>query len=539
MNIEACLFAACALLMVSHPMVASFDTRRDLRQSLLSEPASGARRAVAWDLRPGARVSGSIELVRPLAAGGMGQVWLAEHRGLDIQVAVKFMRREVADDPVSVSRFEQEAKLAARIKSPHVVEVFDYDVTDSGLPFIVMESLRGRDLETVVENGRTLGIGDTARVLVQVCKALTKAHAMGVIHRDIKAENVFVVQDEGVPTIKVLDFGVAKETSSEHTITLSGTTVGTPAYMSPEQLFHPRDIDLRTDLWAIAVLVYRCLTGNFPFEGESFPSVCLSVSKGKFAPPSAYNSGLPGGLDAWFKKAFHKNLEARFSSAAEMSEAFLNELRKADLLPAWAEPGATEVAPSSATQLSAGVPFSSSPAALRRRAWLRMGAVGVGMALATLFFFEIAPPPVRAAVRATVADMATQATERAQDWAVNEGFLPASASDIDTPWATATNSAKEIAWLPLPSPLALAEREAAFVVDSRRGVAVRSDQIVPRASTPLPVSRPLLVSREVEPWAASAPAAPPSSIADSAPPSAPMAPPPEAPADLATIRFGL
>ena len=238
-------------------------------------PGSGPRTAVASDLRPGRRVSGSIELVRPLASGGMGQVWLAEHRGLDIQVAVKFMRREVADDPVSVTRFEQEAKLAARIKSPHVVEVFDYDVTESGVPFIVMESLRGRDLETVLQNGKSLGIADTARVLVHVCKALSKAHGVGIIHRDIKAENVFVVQDEGAPLIKVLDFGVAKETSAKHGISLSGTTVGTPAYMSPEQLFHPKEIDLRTDLWATAVLVYRCLTGSFPFEGESFASVCL------------------------------------------------------------------------------------------------------------------------------------------------------------------------------------------------------------------------------------------------------------------------
>ena len=206
------------------------------------------------------------------------------------------------------------------------MEVLDYDVTESGVPFIVMESLRGQDLETVLQNGKTLGVSDTARVLVHVCKALSKAHAEGVVHRDIKAENVFVVQDEGGPLIKLLDFGVAKETSIEHGISLSGTTVGTPAYMSPEQLFHPKETDHRTNLWAAAVLVYRCLTGSFPFDGESFASVCLSVSKGKFAPPSAVNSGLPAGIDAWFKKAFHKNLAVRFSSAREMKEAFLCEL---------------------------------------------------------------------------------------------------------------------------------------------------------------------------------------------------------------------
>src|SRR5689334_4137334 len=121
--------------MVSHPMVASFDMRSALGSAVLSsEPTSSVRAPISWsDLRPGRRVSSSIELVRLIASGGMGQVWLADHKGLDIEVAVKFMRRDVADDPVSLARFEQEAKLAARIKSPHVVEVFDYDVTDGGI----------------------------------------------------------------------------------------------------------------------------------------------------------------------------------------------------------------------------------------------------------------------------------------------------------------------------------------------------------------------------------------------------------------------
>jgi tRNA A-37 threonylcarbamoyl transferase component Bud32 len=489
-------------------------------------------------------VSGSIELVRPLASGGMGQVWLAEHRGLDIQVAVKFMRREVADDPVSLSRFEQEAKLAARIKSPHVVEVFDYDVTDTGIPFIVMESLRGRDLETVLQNGKSLGVSDAARVLVHVCKALAKAHSVGVIHRDIKAENVFVVQEEdGGALIKVLDFGVAKETSVEHGISLSGTTVGTPAYMSPEQLFHPKEADHRTDLWATAVLVYRCLTGSFPFEGESFASVCLSVSKGKFAPPSALNGGLPAGLDAWFKKAFHKNLAARFSSAREMKDAFLDELRQADLLPPWAEPGQADVAPSSSGPSSGWAAPRSVPRSRVRRT--RVAQIGAAM-MGLLLVGAVGLP-----TRAKALGLAAVAGEHAYAWAAHAGFYPALTTDDDAPASmTERVGATEVRWLPPPSALALAERDGeAGRTEGLSSGAVRSDRAgyassdvlrlvrfdapaPPVAGNRLNVSEAQPSGLELDPYAVKTPSASPQTNPAVAAPTTP-------PADLATVRFGL
>jgi serine/threonine-protein kinase len=463
----------------------------------------------------------------------MGQVWLADHKALDIQVAVKFMRRDVADDPVSLARFEQEAKFAARIKSPHVVEVFDYDVTDTGIPYIVMESLRGRDLETVLQNGRTLGISDTARVVVHVCKALSKAHALGVIHRDIKAENVFVCQEDGIPLIKVLDFGVAKEVSTPVGISLSGTTVGTPSYMSPEQLFHPKEIDLRTDLWATAVLVYRCLTGSFPFEGESFASVCLSVSKGKFATPSALNSVLPGGLDGWFKKAFHKNLDARFSSATEMAEAFLNELSRADLLPAWAETSqATQSA--SSTKVSPG--FASTPRGRRRLRWT--GIAQVGAALAALAFYQAAPPPARAAV----ADVAGHAREMARTWAVNEGFYPPSLEPTDEGAAVNSSSgAAEVRWMFPALSAAAAERDVSHLDDrTERGAITRGAGTIRSFSAPQPVNFDIDASPARAP--APAPAEPFDPSVAPAPASTPNAAkeaPAAPPTDLATVRFGL
>jgi len=467
----------------------------------------------------------------------MGQVWLAEHKGLDIQVAVKFMKREMADDPVSLARFEQEAKLAARIKSPHVVEVFDYDVTETGVPFIVMESLCGRDLETVLQNGRTLGISDTARVLAHVCKALSKAHAAGVIHRDIKAENVFVCEEDGAPLIKVLDFGVAKETATPASISLSGTTVGTPSYMSPEQLFHPKEIDLRTDLWATAVLVYRCLTGSFPFEGESFASVCLSVSKGKFATASAINSVLPGELDAWFKKAFHRNLEARFSSAAEMSESFLNELRRADLLPSWAD---VEGPVSAATRVSP--PFQTSRPRVRRSP-LRSGFVQAGMAVATVLLFQIAPTPTRA----LVGDFAGHATALARAWGVAEGIVAPRLSGEDDAWSPRFDgSGSDATWSPSPLPTALAERDVPRSAEPVRAVARARDTSNARETNPYlaasraprdPVSAPLATTTLLPP--ASPDVVVPSDTSVAPTTGASKTAPETSNADLATIRFGL
>jgi serine/threonine-protein kinase len=453
----------------------------------------------------------------------MGQVWLAEHKGLDIQVAVKFMRRDVADDPVSAARFEQEAKLAARIKSPHVVEVFDYDVTASGVPFIVMESLSGRDLETTLQNGRTLRIVDTARVVVQICKALSKAHAVGVIHRDIKAENVFIVQEDGVPIIKLLDFGVARDVFPKTGISLSGTTVGTPVYMSPEQLFHPKEIDLRTDLWATAVLAYRCLTGSFPFEGESFPSVCLSVSKGKFAPPSAVNSGLPAELDAWFKKAFHKNLDARFSSASEMAEAFLDELRNADLLPDWAEPESLEVALSRRAPVS---PVTGTPR--RREPGRKVGRtrrLTMGTALAAMLMVGVVKLPSRG----TMTAIADRAAEQVRAWAVGEGWMPPPVALSEEPVAEGHDFEIRFA---TPSAPAHAEPDVARLDDVARVDVVRAT--ARRSGSPAFAPPPAAPVAAVGASAPSEPAPGPSPS-----PESPANGPTPAPSDLATIRFGL
>jgi serine/threonine protein kinase len=288
------------------------------------------------DLAPDGLISENIQLVALLGAGGMGNVWLADHLGLETQVAVKFMSSEIAADDDCAKRFGIEAKLAARIKSPHVVSILDYATTARGVPYIVMELLEGGDLEMRLRGDRRLGLEDSSRVVVQICKALSKAHALGIVHRDIKPDNIFLVEHEGEIFVKVLDFGIAKDEQRERSITASGTTMGTPSFMSPEQLFRPKEVDLRSDLWSTAVVAYRCLTGKLPFEGDNFAAMCISVHDGKFPPPSSLDSSLPRDLDAWFAKALSLDPRDRFQSAADMANAYLAVLDKARLLPTWA-----------------------------------------------------------------------------------------------------------------------------------------------------------------------------------------------------------
>jgi serine/threonine-protein kinase len=288
------------------------------------------------DLAPGVRISENIRLVSLLSTGGMAHVWIAEHAGLGVRVAVKFMSGELANDPECVARFGQEAKLAARIKSAHVVNILDCATTPAGLPYIVMELLLGTDLEMRFQAGAALSFEESSRVLVQICKALAKVHAFGIVHRDIKPENVFLSDSDGKVFIKVLDFGIAKDQANRASVTMPGTTVGTPSFMSPEQIFRPKEVDHRSDLWSTAVVAYRCLTGTLPFDGDTFGTMCLSIDHSKVAAPSTLDPSLPRGLDAWFEKALSIDPAARFQSASDMASAYLAELEKAHVLPPWA-----------------------------------------------------------------------------------------------------------------------------------------------------------------------------------------------------------
>lgn len=270
-------------------------------------------------MQPGKQIAENLRLVRLLGRGAMGSVWLADHLALQSQVAVKFMAPAMAEDEISIQRFRQEAKAAAEIRSPHVVQVFDHGQTDDGQLYIVMELLEGEPLDRRVKRLGALPQSQVLSLVVQTCKALAKAHERGIIHRDIKPANVFLLGEDEV-FVKLLDFGVAKFSGAEAiNMTAAGNMVGTPAFMSPEQLFHGREIDHRGDLWSVAVVAYYAITGVRPFEGATLGELCVSIKRGVFHMPSHLRAELPTEVDQWFVRAFHPDLGQRFRTAKEMA----------------------------------------------------------------------------------------------------------------------------------------------------------------------------------------------------------------------------
>jgi serine/threonine-protein kinase len=273
-------------------------------------------------IEPGAMPAEHLRLVRVLGRGGMGAVWEAEHLSLKTRVAVKFMLDRFASSGAETARFVREARAAAQVKSPHVAQVFDHGVTEDGTPYIVMEMLEGESLGARLERAGRLGLRETATILGQACRALGKAHAQGIVHRDVKPDNLFLVDQDGEPFVKVLDFGVAKHEGGDAAgMTSTGAVVGTPYYMSPEQMASSKHVDGRADLWSLGVVAYRCLTGELPFDGASIGAVCLAIERGRFAPASSRVPELGPAIDAFFGRALARAPDARFPTARDLGEA--------------------------------------------------------------------------------------------------------------------------------------------------------------------------------------------------------------------------
>jgi serine/threonine-protein kinase len=367
---------------------------------------------------PGEWVTESVRLERPIGGGAMGDVWLARHQALGAEVVVKLLRRGDVG-PEGEARFAQEARTIARLGSPYVVQVFDLGTTAGGQPFIVMELLRGEELKSRIEREGKLSLDDTVTLVTQLCRALARAHELGVVHRDIKPANLFLVEAGGALHLKVLDFGVAKVLHGDLDMTATGTLLGTPYYMSPEQLLQPRLVDHRADLWATAVVAYACLAGALPFHGDTLGALSVAVHAGDFRPLAELRPELPAALDAWMKRALRPRLEERFGDAAALAESFARAARAAEedapmemtgevkaLAPERAVEGLAarvDVAPALDTMLTAATPSKRvSARGVPRWVAALLGAVAV-VAVAAMWSARSTPSREAAAPSATTA----------------------------------------------------------------------------------------------------------------------------------------
>ncbi|MDP9001592.1 MAG: serine/threonine protein kinase, partial [Myxococcota bacterium] len=305
--------------------------------------------------RVGQLVGSKFRLDAVIGRGGMGTVWAATHVNLGHRVAIKLVAREFVRSPEVLRRFDAEAKAAARLQSRHVVQVFDSGVLDDGTPYIAMELLAGENLDQRVQRSGPMSSDEAIRTLAQCCKALARAHAAGIVHRDIKPENVFLARapDEDADVAKILDFGVAKitmELDGRTSATGTGALLGTPIYMSPEQVRGGKDIDHRTDLYSLGLVAFTIMTGKLAIDSETFGEVVLKICTHPLPSLCSLAPHLPAAMDGWFQRACAREAVDRHQSAQE----FIDTLRAAAGERAPLEAPVRPGPPTPSTLLSAG-----------------------------------------------------------------------------------------------------------------------------------------------------------------------------------------
>jgi eukaryotic-like serine/threonine-protein kinase len=281
----------------------------------------------AAGVEPGQILLGKYRIERVLGMGGMGVVVAATHVTLEERVAIKFLLPQALSSGEAVARFLREARAAVRIKSEHVARVTDVGQLENGAPYMIMEYLDGADLGTIGHSRGALRIEDGVEFVLQACEAIAEAHALGIVHRDLKPANLFLVtRADGTPSVKVLDFGISKVTGMSSSgadlgMTKTTTVMGSPLYMSPEQMASSRDVDARTDIWALGAILYELLTGTVPFQADTLTQLCVLILQQPA--PSLRNArpDAPAGLEQVIVRSLEKDRNRRFTNIAEFALA--------------------------------------------------------------------------------------------------------------------------------------------------------------------------------------------------------------------------
>ncbi|HEY4014211.1 MAG TPA: protein kinase [Polyangiaceae bacterium] len=385
-------------------------------------------------------LAGKYRVDRVLGAGAMGIVVAAHHLGLDNRVAIKLLVPDMLSNEDAVARFAREARAAAKITNEHVTRVLDVGTLENGAPYMVMEFLEGVDLHQRLQQTGPLPVEQAVDFLLQACEAISEAHELGIIHRDLKPANLFCVRRRNEGTwIKVLDFGISKMTTVGSSgpavaMTRTSTMMGTPLYMSPEQMDSSRNVDARTDIWALGVVLFELLTAKAPFHGATLPEVCLKITTQPPPPLRTLRPDAPAQLEAVILKCLEKDRNNRWSSVVELCAALAPFApdRAESAAPVRRSHGSSArvetVMASSSLHESQRTPFAlrtsidgvgSTAAATRRRKGVVLWAIGAAVTLGAVGSIAIAwharsapeatssaslvtPPPATAATAALV-----------------------------------------------------------------------------------------------------------------------------------------
>jgi serine/threonine-protein kinase len=278
-------------------------------------------------VQEGQILAGKYRIEKVLGVGGMGVVVAARHMQLDTKVAIKFLVPEMLGNGEAVARFAREAKAAVKITGEHVARVLDVGTLETGAPYMVMEFLEGSDLSALLHQRGSLPVDQAVEFVLQASVAVAEAHALGIVHRDLKPANLFCIRRaDGKLSVKVLDFGISKVTDpnasdSGMSVTKTSAMMGSPLYMSPEQMQASKSVDARADIWALGVILYELLTTKVPFEGETITDVAIKVATQPAASIRTLRPEIPAALDAAILRSLEKQRESRYQSVAEFALA--------------------------------------------------------------------------------------------------------------------------------------------------------------------------------------------------------------------------
>ena len=411
-------------------------------------------------------IAGKYRLISKLSEGGMGAVWEAEHLELNCAAAVKLLDPAFAESPEALARFKREAQSAASLRSTNIVQIFDFGI-DDGVPYIAMELLRGQSLAERLSEKCPLSPRETGTILSQVAKAVTWAHGMGIVHRDLKPGNIFLSEDAGESVVKLVDFGIAKPLHLDLTdapVTITGSIMGTPQYMSPEQASGRRIVDHRTDIWSFGIVAYECLTGYHAFAAETLGGLLLAICSDPLPVPS-HVAQVPTGFDEWFARCVNREPSLRFLSIAEAADVlrFVCGLEVSSSLAVpqlYSEPPATPysaLVPKRAHRplaYSGGISTTDAPSILtlaesmvlrkRRNNWLYLGGLLVaGLLVAAIVRFN-------AGSHSSSNAAALDATSVASNLAAKRD-LPVPSVTVQDPQALVAPAMPAAAPAPLPS----------------------------------------------------------------------------------------
>ncbi|HEY3594742.1 MAG TPA: serine/threonine-protein kinase, partial [Polyangiaceae bacterium] len=281
-------------------------------------------------VREGEVLFGKYRVDQLLGAGGMGAVVAAHHLQLDTKVAIKFLLPSTLSHEEAVARFLREARAAVLMSNEHVARIFDVGTLDSGSPYMVMEFLDGLDLGNILHEQGALPIQEAVDFVLQACEAVAEAHALGIVHRDLKPDNLFCIKrPDGRKMIKVLDFGISKvsgaawQQAPDSSLTRAAALMGTPLYMSPEQLEAPETVDSRADIWALGIILYELLTAKMPFFGNTLPQVSVKIAVRAPPPLHEHRPDAPEGLANVIGRCLEKDREKRYANVAELAMELL------------------------------------------------------------------------------------------------------------------------------------------------------------------------------------------------------------------------